>query len=204
MSTRRPGPDPEPGTRTDLTRAGHDLSPARPIQIVDLALAVAAVAAAITLGRFWQAELDSDLPGFFRSAFPTAARTRIAGHSLAGLMVATLLWMVVRLRPPRPTIRRLTRQPGFAACLIASLTLAGQFLSVPLDLHTMGGFTSPMLVAAWYWPSAVGSAVLAVWLMLALGGCWRNRGDWIERLGMLIGLAWVGLVPALSAFEFLF
>lgn len=199
-----PGPGPAPRLRTDPHQPGADPRPARPIQIVDLLLTVAAVAAAITLGRFWQAELNSDLPSFFRTAFPTAWRTRIAGHALAWLIPATALWLAVRLRQPRRPVRRLARQPGFVACLVAALALAGQSFSVPLDLITMGGFTSPLLVASWYWPSAVGSAVLAGWLVLALSRRWQSRGDGVERLGMLIGLAWIGLVPALCAIEFLF
>lgn len=36
-----------------------------------------------------------------------------------------------------------------------------------------------------------GSAVLAVWMVLALSGRWRPESSWVDRLGRLLGATWV-------------
>jgi hypothetical protein len=37
--------------------------------------------------------------------------------------------------------------------------------------------------------------VATAWLMLALSGRWRSEPSWIDRLGRIIGVFWVGLLP---------
>ena len=43
-------------------------------------------------------------------------------------------------------------------------------------------------------PSLAGTAVLVAWLILALSGRWRRERGWIDAVGLVLGLVWVGLL----------
>jgi hypothetical protein len=166
-------------------------------------LLVAGTAIGIALAGLWGRELAMELPTFKMAGWSTASRTRFAGYALASLLPASLTVLALRLRSPRPRIRLLLRQPGAIACLSSTLALFGQALALPLDLRTMGSLTSPLLVAAFYWPTAVAAVVTTSWLVLALSRRWRARGDWVDQLGMVVGVCWIGLLPALFVIEYL-
>jgi hypothetical protein len=36
-----------------------------------------------------------------------------------------------------------------------------------------------------------GAAVFWCWVTMALGGRWRGESGWVDRLGRLIGVAWI-------------
>jgi hypothetical protein len=163
---------------------------------------VLAVAVGIALGELWRRGLAAELPAYPILPPRTLSRTLFAGRAASVLISSTLAVTLLRLRPPRPRLWLLARQPGAIACLAATLALVVEALSLPLGLRTMGGLTSPLLVAAWYWPTGLCAAVLASWLHLALSRRWRT-GDWVDRLGMLLGVGWIGLLPLLCVVEFL-
>jgi hypothetical protein len=104
--------------------------------------------------------------------------------SLAPLSVA---WLAIRLRQPRPRLRRLARQPGFAACAVSTLTLTTIWVTglIPKVFHI--GWIRPdflLLIAA----HCVGFAVVGSWLTLLLVGCWRPSPDWFDRIGRALGV----------------
>lgn len=173
----------------------------RPLFVSDCMIIIAASGLAISLAAVWQRQLSEELSFFFNLNLSTPTRARFAGHALAVLLPASLTVLALRLRRPRPRIWLIARQPGAIACIASTLALAGLAATLPLDLRTMGGLTSPLLVAAFYWPTAVGVVVLASWLILALSRRWRARGDWVDRAGMLVGVGWIGLPLALAVIE---
>lgn len=118
------------------------------------------------------------------------------GIGLLFAIPVTLTWtlalLAIRLRTPRPPLRRLTRQPGFVACLAAVLSLALSCLTL-----------IPSLVSAKVRPNAAeyfllnftaepAFAVFGVWLALALSGRWRGEPGWVDRTGVFLGLSWFG------------
>jgi len=141
---------------------------------------------------------------------------------------------VLHLRRPRPSLRRLSLRPGFAACLAATIGLGvgslTQALREVVALMTRTGaiakLPSPPFMT---WPAgtpdvpepmgattnglsrivlvpiehghapAVATAVVVAWAMLAVGGRWRPRPTWIDRVGRLIGLAWIAVATTLLA-----
>jgi hypothetical protein len=75
------------------------------------------------------------------------------------------------------------------------------------------GFLLALLIRAKYKPAwsdyagqaidlhGTSKAIAAAWLILALSGRWRPERTWIDRLGCLIGLAWIALEIAGELFD---
>jgi hypothetical protein len=137
--------------------------------------------------------------------------TRWADHGTAVAIPCLINWtlagLVIQLRTPRPGFWALFRQPGMAACTAATAGLACEFAWVGLAALRFGagpfnlsrivppgpGFLRLYgdLVALW---------VAGAWLTLALAGLWRARPSWIDRLGIAVGIGWIGIRFAQSIF----
>ena len=97
----------------------------------------------------------------------------------------------------------LARQPGFVACLAASLVLfvgGGMFFSgVSRNpaLPWRGLFVSDTFfyLLQPLERAEVGFAVAASWLVLIVGRRWRPEPSWIDRCGRAVGAYWIMLVP---------
>lgn len=97
-------------------------------------------------------------------------------------------WLALRLRQPRPAFPELMVQPGMAACTSALCYLL--ISSVPLGILASTGrdilfyfATVPYL--------QVGTAVISVWLVQALGQRWKPEASWLDRSGRLLGVSWI-------------
>jgi hypothetical protein len=119
----------------------------------------------------------------------------------------TVAVAVLRLRPPRPSWRRVLRQPGTTACLAAIFgslwAVAGVggtlLLMVVREPAGVGSWSSRFFqLADWDLFAYVGLAVASAWFAQALSGRWRPVPDPIDRLGRILGVYWilVGLVWA--------
>jgi hypothetical protein len=93
------------------------------------------------------------------------------------LMFYTLVILGMRLLPPRPSVRELSRQPGLWACTGATLGLA-LIVWVP--------YFKPVII-----PAAVGLA----WLTLAASGRWCSESSWLDRTGRALGVCWLAMLP---------
>ena len=117
---------------------------------------------------------------------------------LAAAWALTLLGL--RLRRPRPSLRRLARQPGTAAgiMVLVALPVAAGWL---LAARTIDSFENlpPLILGRDGYPSferlttTIGPLVLGAWLILALCGLRRPEPGWIDRLGRLLGAYWIVL-----------
>jgi hypothetical protein len=103
----------------------------------------------------------------------------------------TLAAMVLRLRSPRPPMRRLMRQPGAVAVLAATMLVLIGVVHYLLDLHNPSLHDIPYQYTSFSLGCGVGSA----WWILALGKRWRAEPSWIDRFGRALGAYWVGMVP---------
>jgi hypothetical protein len=127
--------------------------------------------------------------------------TLLAG--LPFLLTWTPALVVIRLLPPRPSLRRVARQPGFVACVVASLALciccihaASMLAKGKIQVSTMSASAYLMLTnfvtdsfgdtVTGYTPE-VGFAVGGAWLAQVLNGCWRPNPGWIDRAGRALG-----------------
>jgi hypothetical protein len=176
----------------------------RRFSISDVLVLIAGLAAGLALVRAASPELT---PGQLRDAFLSPRGGWTLWHAfgltlelgvillipfVAGWTPACLLLQLAR---PRPPWRRLRRQPGFVACLIATafviatLAVAGVLLAtgiweVPLSsgryflAHVLGGLLA-------------GSGVATGWSTMKLCGACRPAPTWPDRLGRLTGAVWV-------------
>lgn len=123
----------------------------------------------------------------------------------------TLLLLALRMRPPRPTWRRIWRQPGMVACLavLFGWTWSGLALILALDVGYLarpGRTLRPEEWAQKYLSDEVfmyvGLAVAAAWFVQYVGGRWRRWADWIDLMGRLVGVCWIviGLVWTLREY----
>jgi hypothetical protein len=124
------------------------------------------------------------------SVDPTDAR-KLAGFGPADRVVRRGGNLIIRLRAPRPSRRRLWHQPGLAACAAATLGVALKALDGVLSYHTgLGNGYLDMKVLWFGWPYS-GPAVAGAWLARIVTGRWRAERSGIDRLGRLIGVCWL-------------
>ena len=142
------------------------------------------------------------------------------------VMAWTLAILGVRLRRPRPRMRRLLRQPGFVAGLMAAavltLRLCG-FASMCVRLvgqptlwiwsvrRTGGGgafrglppgnlyFEADHFLATM---ALVGVSVAGSWLFLLASGVWKPERGWIDRAGRVLGWFWIATLPVTGWWDF--
>ncbi len=154
----------------------------RPFTIADAMILVAAAAMGLALAR---ATIDHV---FWMSSGPTKY-----GGPISGFLVAlTVAYVPIRLRRPRPSLRRLMRQPGMAACSAVLLVTA-----VDGDLWVLYCLKHAYSLVQFfpnYWRGNfehIATAVAAVWLGMFLSRRWWAEPGWIDRLGRVIGFAWL-------------
>jgi hypothetical protein len=108
------------------------------------------------------------------------------------LATLTPAMLVVRLRQPRPSLRRVGRQPGMIACAAATVAMAIEALWIASLLGRGSGFIQTSTVFVGY-AQQVSFTVVGGWVALALSGRWRSETGWIDRVGRLLGLLWIGI-----------
>ena len=106
------------------------------------------------------------------------------------LATTTAAILIMRLRRPRPTSRRLFRQPGTVACVAALLAMLIEAGWVASLLAMKSWLMGPDLVFVLHVPQ-VGFAVVGGWLSLAMAGRWRPEPGWIDRAGRVVGVCWI-------------
>jgi hypothetical protein len=99
--------------------------------------------------------------------------------------------LILRLRRPRPPLRTLVHQPGFAAC---AAPVAVVLAALPLAFFTPSGLAEQVI--------AIGGQALSVaavplaWLSLIATRRWAPEPSWIDRLGRILGVLWTVSLPA--------
>jgi hypothetical protein len=162
----------------------------------DAMILVAATAVGLAMARAYD-------PMF--SGAPHAKFVKLAWGAPAGVVSAWgLAVIVLRLRRPRPRVRRLLRQPGMVACcaLVFALgigavwPMAHRVIRNRPVLHGLFDqlFNTIWNSAAYFVPWSIAAA----WVTLTLSNRWRPVPDWVDRLGRVVGLYWC-LYPVLEA-----
>ncbi len=132
-------------------------------------------------------------PGLRRGSWRDGA-VEVAGFVL---MVASGLVLVLRLRRPRPTFRRLTCQPGAVACFAVPTWVLLDVADSLIQEGLRGDRIAGRSLGLWIWyllepPSAVCVFVVPiVWGLLVSGRRWRPEPGWIDRTGRVLGWSWL-------------
>ena len=121
------------------------------------------------------------------------------------LVAWTPICLIVQFTRPRASWRRLSRQPGFVACLITTtviaLTIVAYSMSVWLSIRVATSSSPDRFIRAYLLGGILaGSGVLWSWLTMRLCGVCRPRPSWTDRLGRLTGVAWVAIGASSGAF----
>jgi hypothetical protein len=108
-----------------------------------------------------------------------------------GLVLAfwTVALLAIRLRSPRPHLLRLSRQPGFAACLSATsgLCVVGLFMLV-IGPHVRNPGPPVIKMNPVALP-CIGTAVAAAWIVMA-ARTFLDRSDWPHDRRALAPCPW--------------
>src|SRR4051794_18545081 len=94
------------------------------IGILDLMVLVAGAAAGLAAGRVDIPTVMKWVPGATPNSVAHEAHYRRLFSVVSVLTGMTPAVLILRLRSPRPALRRLARQPGFLACALAAAALA--------------------------------------------------------------------------------
>ena len=108
------------------------------------------------------------------------------------ILIMTAVFLLMRVRRPRPPIRALLRQPG----TVAGLAVIFGLVWVAGWMHRLFfGRLNPAMETI-----AVGGTVALAWTCLALVRRWEAEPSWIDRMGRLVGAAAivVGVIAFLS------
>jgi hypothetical protein len=192
----------------------------RPFGLIDAMIVVCAVAVGFSINRgdwgFWN---------HWQLVTAHALALDVLALILPHIALASVAALILRMRQPRPSFRRVAREPGAVASLVAVTTLllilvwtGGNLATGGLVQYgagtyrrTGGGhgvihsivhnpFTGALLVA---FGDRVSFAVAGAWLSLLAAGRWRPERTWIDRLGRAMAWLWIAAAAALWLSGFL-
>lgn len=151
---------------------------------------VAVVAIGLGVARAW---IRYVMPGA-KPAFVAQMTTTVVALMLTISLIPLRLWN------SRRPLRRLGRQPGMVACCAVAMTLAftlvqraGSWWLGPVPGIAMVERNYEMITLMWsvYRLDRYSLAVAGAWLALALSGRWRLGSDWLDHLGLILGVCWI-------------
>ena len=172
----------------------------RPFTIVDAMILIAATAVGLGVTRDWTEPFLMDM----LRVYEVPPASGLVNTAEAVLTPITLYWTIavvgIRLRRPRPSLRRLGRQPGLVACLAVILATLIHF-SLTRYWVLFSGKARPGEVSTLLMnlsPShLVAPGVAVAWMVLAVSSRWRPDPGWIDRLGRSVGFALLDLLMIL-------
>jgi hypothetical protein len=127
---------------------------------------------------------------------------KLMALALPFLAALTPAFLAIRLREPRPRLRRLSSQPGFIGVCATIVAIAFVLIDALVLLLARGredafldlGSLDVILLL----PMLISLAISSSWVTLLLGGRWRAEPNWIDRLGRITATFWIILGFALA------
>jgi hypothetical protein len=172
----------------------------RKLTLADAMLLVAAVALGSFLARETNPNLTSAIAHIKHDPTPGMRQLLSIEASLKVVVPFLAVWtpalLLLRLRQPRPCLKRLARQPGAVASAVATLAIAIVAVWI-LSLWAAGSrfmLSSDLAGAFLGYSSEISFAVAGGWSVLAFSGRWRSEPSWIDRTGRATGVAWIATV----------
>jgi hypothetical protein len=171
----------------------------------DLMILIAGCAAGIAWTQLYWADIVRSMK-FIGTPTMRQSFNRFFEIPTPSLIMIGLGVLICRLRSPRPSLRRLARQPGSVAlgCMALALMSEGILLAIGwavaptfdqlLPLPKTPGYVTVFPardLSLIYRFGFVGMAIAVSWLMLAISGRWRPEPSWIDRTGRCLGIWWI-------------
>ncbi len=169
--------------------------PVRRFTILDGMIFVAASAVGLTVARSVEADASRLPPGarpiqYWIWSGPPSCLAFACGLAL----------ILARSVPPRPRWRRIARQPGFVASIMAvwpfPIFTLYAMMGASVERPTPGSTFSYSF--DWLWGTAafmVPVSVGGAWVALGLSGRWRPEASWVDRAGRALGFFWLASWP---------
>jgi hypothetical protein len=164
-------------------------------RLIDLIIVVAGSALALMLHRIsWE---TFTLEVGYKATFTLAYKVGVwPAPSLISLSVVLL---IVRLVPPRPSRPDFFRQPGNWAALAILSHMLYQVLTMSWHEKLQPYFSRipyhPNFNTFLFSNRFAGECIFVSWVTLALTGCWQAERSWMDRVGRVVGvlaiLQWV-------------
>jgi hypothetical protein len=131
-----------------------------------------------------RAELWENWPPVWRAIREPLRQLVSYGFQCAGTLLfgVTPIFLILRMRRPRPVWRVLFVQPG----VVAGLAMVFGFFWVAGLVQIVFPDRLDSITGPWI---AVGGTVAVAWLVLAASGNWIIEPGWVDRLGVLLGAA---------------
>ncbi len=151
----------------------------------------------INIYTIWNAYLNSSKGGMsFRLVAATFAEFGTF-LIMPTLMAWTTACLLLRLRFPRPSGRKIVRQPGAMASLVTTtaivcslgVTVVAFTIARPDRSHRIQNLYNAISFAS----LQTGAAVLWCWATMLISGQWRPEPTWIDRLGRCAGFTWIAM-----------
>jgi hypothetical protein len=167
--------------------------PPRKFSLADAMVLIAAIALGFCLVRLTSppgSDIWSSL-SMAKGGMSTFVMIQNAGQLVGPFLVTlTFALLMLRLRRPRPHLRRVLSQPGSTACIAATIAIVVEIVWIGSLLAVGSRFIHLSTVFVSY-AQQVSFAVLGGWTVLAVSGRWRNDPSWIDRAGRVMGMAWI-------------
>jgi len=169
------------------------------------------ITAAVGIGLFVVRDINADWSGVTPTKLGGTINLLSAyTHPINPVMLAvTLSALVISIRRPRPSIRRVLRRPGTIACFGAiAVTLLESVQGILCD-WTMSfddandnisefvrncsfeDLHNTLWGVYWGLPTRIGHTVTVLWLVLIISGRWHPEPNWIDRMGRILGVFWI-------------
>jgi hypothetical protein len=177
----------------------------RPLRIPDAMILIAGLAVVLAMGGHlfgWcayflyqvcrtvvenRADLWDDPQQLWRFIGDPARQLLSYGFQATAMLVfgMTPIFLILRLKRPRPSWRPLLVQPG----MVAALAVVFGFYWVTGLVHILLPGRIDSIRGPWI---VVGGTVAAAWVILALIRRWKAEPGWVDRMGRLLGAMAIG------------
>ncbi len=180
----------------ELTVIDIDRPTSRPLSLADAMIFIIALGLGLALARPAIILIADGVRSDPRWRFQTLAGAVSLGRMLNIVLLNFLFFLlpaflIVRLRRPRPALRSLICQPGFAACAAPVVIV---LTTMPLALFPLSGLAGQVIENAAQVLLVV-AAPLA-WVFLVATRRWNPEPSWIDRLGRILGTLGMLCTPA--------
>jgi|SRR5579864_3783320 len=176
----------------------------RRFTVLDGMILVAATAAGFGLWRAAFFDPSRKSPAIWVPE-PLLSTTALLYVSATPIIATEMIgYLVIRFRKPRARFRRIMGQPGMVACVTALGFLVIGTMVLCRRLWPFWNLREREdVVLLEFASSPVGMAVLVAWAVQALSQRWRRERGWIDSLGMILGIYWIGAAASLFYLEYM-